>query len=42
MLLGSEDQCLGVDIALNTINDKGLTADTDRLRELALDDVVLT
>ena len=41
-LLGSEDQRLGVDIALNTLNDKGVTADTDRLRELALDDVVLT
>ena len=41
-LLGSEDQHLGVDIALNTLNDKGVTADTDRLRELALDDVVLT
>ena len=31
VLLGSEDQRLGVDIALNTINDKGVTADTDRL-----------
>ena len=41
-LLGSEDQRLGVDIALNTINDKGVTADTDRLRELALEDLVLT
>ena len=41
-LLGSEEQCLGVDIALNTINDKGVTADTNRLRELALEDVVLT
>ena len=40
-LLGSEDQRLGVDIALNTINDKGVTADTDRLRELALEDLVL-
>ena len=29
VLLGSEDQRLGVDIALNTINDKGVTADTD-------------
>ena len=42
VLLGSEDQRLGVDIALNTINDKGVTADTDRLRELAMQDVVLT
>ena len=42
VLLGSEDQRLGVDIALNTINDKGVTADTDRLRELATEDVVLT
>ena len=42
ILLGSEDQHLGVNIALNTINDKGVTADTDRLRELALEDVVLT
>ena len=42
VLLGSEDQCLGVDITLNTINDKGVTADTDRLRELAMEDVVLT
>ena len=25
VLLGSEDQCLRVDIALNTINDKGVT-----------------
>ena len=41
-LLGSEEQRLGVDIALNTINDKGVTADTDRLRELALEDMVLT
>ena len=41
-LLGSEDQRLGVDIALNTINNKGVTADTDRLRELALEDMVLT
>ena len=29
VLLGSEDQCLGVDIALNTINNKGVTANTD-------------
>ena len=42
ILLGSEDQCLGVDIALNTINDKGVTVDTDQLRELSLEDVVLT
>ena len=42
ILLGSEDQRLGVDIALNTINDKGVTVDTDRLRELAMEDVVLT
>ena len=42
ILLGSEDQRLGVNIALNTINDKGVTADTDRLRELAMEDVVLT
>lgn len=42
ILLGSEDQRLGVDIALNTINNKGVTADTDRLRELAMEDVVLT
>ena len=42
VLLGSEDQRLGVDIALNTINDKGVTADTDRLWELAVEDVVLT
>ena len=42
ILLGSEDQHLGVDIALNTINDKGVTVDTDRLRELAMEDVVLT
>ena len=41
-LLGSEEQRLGVNIALNTINDKGVTADTDRLRELALEDQVLT
>lgn len=41
-LLGTEDQHLGVDIVLNTINDKGVTADTDRLRELAMEDVVLT
>ena len=41
-LLGSEDQRLGVDIALNTLNDKGVTADTDRLRELATEDIVLT
>ena len=42
VLLGSEEQCLGVDIALNTINDKGVTADTDWLRELAVEDIVLT
>ena len=42
ILLGSEDQHLGVDIALNTINNKGVTANTNRLRELALEDVVLT
>ena len=42
VLLGSEDQRLGVDIALNTINDKGVTADTDRLREAATEDVDLT
>ena len=42
VLLGSEDQHLGVDIALNTINDKGVTADTDQLRELAVEDIVLT
>ena len=42
VLLGSEDQRLGVDIALNTINDKGVTADTDRLREVAMEDVDLT
>ena len=42
ILLGSEDQCLGVDIALNTINDKGVTADTDQLWELAMEDIVLT
>ena len=41
-LLGTEDQRLGVDIALNTLNDKGVTADTDRLRELATEDIVLT
>ena len=29
VLLGSEDQHIGVDITLNTINDKGVTADTD-------------
>ena len=37
-----EDQCLGVDIILNTINDKGVMADTNGLRELALEDAVLT
>ena len=42
VLLGSEDQRLGVDITLNTINDKGVTADTDRLRELAMEDITLT
>ena len=42
VLLGSEDQCLGVDIALNTINNKGVMADTDHLWELAIEDVVLT
>ena len=42
VLLGSEDQRLGVDITLNTINDKGVTADTDRLREIAMEDVDLT
>ena len=42
VLLGSEDQCLGVNIALNTINDKGVTADTDRLWEIAMEDVDLT
>lgn len=42
VLLGMEDQCLGVNIILNTINDKGVMADTDRLRELALKDAVLT
>ena len=42
VLLGSEDQRLGVNIALNTLNDKGVTTDTDRLRELAMKDVVLT
>ena len=42
VLLRSEDQRLGVDITLNTLNDKGVTADTDQLRELAIEDVVLT
>ena len=42
VLLGLEEQHLGVDIALNTINDKGVTADTNRLRELAVEDIVLT
>ena len=42
LLLGSEEQRLGVDIVLNTINDKGVTVDTDRLRELAMEDMVLT
>ena len=42
VLLGSEDQRLGVDIALNTINDKGVTADTDCLQEIAMEDVDLT
>lgn len=42
VLLGNENQCLKVDIAVNTINDKGVMADTDRLRELALQDEVLT
>ena len=42
VLLGSENQRLGADIALNTINDKGVTVDTDRLRELAVEDVDLT
>ena len=42
VLLGLEEQHLGVDIALNTINDKGVTADTNRLRELAVEDMVLT
>ena len=42
VLLGSESQRLGVDIALNTINDKGVTADTDHLREIAMEDVALT
>ena len=41
-LLGSEDQRVGVDIALNTLNNKGVMADTDQLRELATEDVVLT
>ena len=41
-LLGSEEQRLGVDIALNTINDKGVTTDVNWLRELAREDVVLT
>ena len=31
-----------MDIALSTINDKGVTADTDRLRELAKEDIQLT
>ena len=42
VLLGSENQCLGADIALNTINDKGVTTDTDRLCKLAVEDVDLT
>ena len=42
VLLGSEEQRLGVNIALSTINDKGVTADTDWLRELAIEDIVLT
>ena len=42
VLLGSEEQRLGVDITLNTINDKGVTADTDQLKELAVEDIVLT
>ena len=42
VLLGTEDQRLGVDIALNTINDKGVIVDTDRLREIAMEDVDLT
>ena len=42
VLLGSEDQRLGVDIALDTINDKGVTADTDCLWEIAMEDVDLT
>ena len=42
VLLGSEEQRLGVDIALNTINNKGVTADTDWLRELSMEDIVLT
>ena len=42
VLLGSEDQHLGVDITLNTINNKGVTTDTDCLQELAMEDVVLT
>ena len=42
VLLGSEDQRLGANIALNTIDDKGVTADTDCLRELAREDVDLT
>ena len=41
-LLRLEEQHLGVNIALNTINDKGVTADVDQLRELAMEDVVLT
>ena len=42
VLLGSEDQRLGVDITLSTINNKGVTADTDHLREIAMEDVDLT
>ena len=42
VLLGLEEQHLGVDIALNTINDKGVTTDTNQLRELAVEDIVLT
>ena len=42
VLLGSADQRLGVDIALSTINDRGVTADTDRLWEIAMEDVDLT
>lgn len=42
VLLGSEDQHLGVDIALSTINNKGVTADTDCFRELAKEDIQLT
>ena len=41
VLLGGEDRRLRVNIALNTINDKGVTVDMDRLRELALEDIVL-